>query len=188
MSQTTKKALAASLKKLLETKPLDSITVVDIAEDCEVNRQTFYYHFKDINDLIDWIYTCEASKALGGKKTSDSWQQGFLQIFEYAMENRNFVLRTYHSNSYEHLCHYLCAETHSLLKGVIDEKAEGLHVRDEDKNFIADFYKYAFVGLMLDWIGNGMMEKPELIIDRLNTLIQGDINIALERFSGEARA
>lgn len=47
MSQTTKKALAASLKKLLKRKSLDKITVIDITEDCGVNRQTFYYHFKD---------------------------------------------------------------------------------------------------------------------------------------------
>jgi len=48
MTQTTKKALASSLKKLLAEKTLDKITVIDITNDCEVNRQTFYYHFKDI--------------------------------------------------------------------------------------------------------------------------------------------
>jgi len=183
MSQTTKKALAASFKKLLEEKPLDSITVVDIAEDCEVNRQTFYYHFKDIYDLIDWIYTSEATKALDGKKTSDSWQQGFLQIFEYVLANRTFVQRTYHSSSLEHLRQYLYGETYDLLIGVVEEKSAGLGVRDDDKEFIANFYKYAFVGLMIDWIGAGMMEKPEVIIDRLTTLIRGDMAIALERFS-----
>jgi probable dihydroxyacetone kinase regulator len=183
MSQTTKKALAMSFKKLLEKKSLDSITVVDITEDCEVNRQTFYYHFRDIYDLIDWIYTCEASKALGGKKTSDSWQQGFLQIFQYVLDNKTFVLGTYHSSSLEHLRQYLYNETYNLLAGVVEEKAAGLRIRDDDKEFIANFYKYAFVGLMLDWIGKGMMEKPEVIIDHLTTLIQGDIAIALERFS-----
>jgi probable dihydroxyacetone kinase regulator len=183
MSQTTKKALAASFKKLLAERPLDSITVVDIVEDCEVNRQTFYYHFRDIYDLIDWIYTSEATKALDGKKTYDSWQQGFLQIFRYVLDNKVFVLRTYHSSSLPHLEQYLYNETYSLLKGVVDEKAEGLRVREDDRDFIANFYKFAFVGLMLDWIGKGMMEKPEDIIAHLTTLIQGDIAIALERFS-----
>jgi probable dihydroxyacetone kinase regulator len=187
MSQTTKKALAASLKKLLEEKSLDSITVVDIAEDCEVNRQTFYYHFRDIYDLIDWIYTSEAAKALDGKKTSDSWQQGFLQIFEYVLANRTFVLRTFHSSSLEHLRQYLYRETYSLLIGVVEEKSAGLGVREDDKEFIANFYKYAFVGLMLDWIGNGMMEKPEVIVEHLSTLIQGDFGIALERFGTKHR-
>lgn len=51
MAETTKKALAASLKKFLAEKPLSKVTVTDITEDCEVNRQTFYYHFKDIYDL-----------------------------------------------------------------------------------------------------------------------------------------
>ena len=59
MSQTTKRALAQSLKHLMEQKPLEKITVVDISEDCGVNRQTFYYHFQDIYDLIEWIYINE---------------------------------------------------------------------------------------------------------------------------------
>ena len=183
MSQITKKALAASLKNVLAGKSLDTVTVVDIAEDCGVNRQTFYYHFRDIFDLIDWIYTNEVTKALDGKKTYDSWQQGFLQIFEYVLANRSFVYKTYHSQSLAHLTRYLYDETYNLLIGVVEEKATGLAVREEDRKFIANFYKYAFVGLMLEWIDGGMMEKPATIIDRLSTLIQGDITIALERFS-----
>ena len=53
MSQTTKRALEASLKKLLLEKPLNKITINDITEDCGVNRMTFYYQFKDIYDLVD---------------------------------------------------------------------------------------------------------------------------------------
>ena len=51
MSQTTKRALEASLKNLLLQKPLDKITINDIAEDCGISRMTFYYHFRDIYDL-----------------------------------------------------------------------------------------------------------------------------------------
>ena len=80
MSQVTKRALAASLTKLLSQKPLDKVTVKDIIEDCGVNRQTFYYHFKDIYDLVDWIFLEMASEFLEGKETYDTWQQGFTQI------------------------------------------------------------------------------------------------------------
>ena len=64
MSQTTKRALEASLKKLLLQKPLNKITINDITEDCGVNRMTFYYHFKDIYDLVDWILVEDADRAL----------------------------------------------------------------------------------------------------------------------------
>lgn len=182
MSQITKKALAASLKKLLAEKPLEKITIADITDDCEVNRQTFYYHFQDIFDLVEWIYSYEATKALDGNKTYDTWQQGFLRIFEYVLENKAFVKNTYHSISREHLERFLYNETYSLLIGVIEEKAAGMPVRDDDKAFMAHFYKYAFVGLMLEWVRNGMKEDPSSIIDRLSILIHGDIAGALERF------
>ena len=68
VSQTTKRALEASLKKLLLQKPLNKITINDITEDCGVNRMTFYYHFKDIYDLVDWILVEDASKILEGRQ------------------------------------------------------------------------------------------------------------------------
>lgn len=182
MAQTTKRALAASFKKLLAEKTMDKITIVDIVEDCEVNRQTFYYHFKDIYDLVEWIYTSETSKVLGDKKTYDTWQQGFTQIFKYVLDNKPFVVNTYHSISREHLEKYLYNETYNLLLGVIEEKAVGMSVREDDKAFIADFYKFAFVGLMLEWIGKGMRENPASIIERLSIVTHGDIVKSLEKF------
>ena len=185
MSQTTKKAFAASLKKLLSQKPLDKIKIIDITEDCEVNRQTFYYHFKDIYDLLEWVYTNEAMKALEGKKTYDTWQQGFSKIFNYILENKEFVLNTYNSVSREYLERYLYNETYYLLVGVVEEKSKDMSVREKDKSFIADFYKFAFVGLVIDWIRKGMMEEPKDIIKRLNTLISGNIETALQRYRND---
>lgn len=182
MSQATKKALAASLKKLLTKKTLDKITIIDIVQDCEVNRQTFYYHFQDIYDLIEWIFAVDADKALNGKKTYDTWQQGFLQILEYAQENKSFIMNAYHSISKERLEYYLHKVTYDLLINVVEEKAVGMHVRDDDKKFIADFYKFGFVGLILEWIRGGMKEDPEEIIKHLSTLIQGDFTRALEKY------
>ena len=78
MSQVTKRALEASLKNLLLQKPLSKITISDITEDCGINRMTFYYHFKDIYDLVEWSCQEDASKALAGNKTYETWQQGFL--------------------------------------------------------------------------------------------------------------
>ena len=55
MSQMTKRALEASLKKLLLEKPLTKIAINDIAEDCGISRMTFYCHFKDIYELVAWM-------------------------------------------------------------------------------------------------------------------------------------
>lgn len=182
MSQTTKRALEASLKNLLLKKPLNKITINDIAEDCGINRMTFYYHFRDIYDLIEWCCVEDAAKALNGKKTYDTWQQGFLNIFNAVLDNKPFIVNVYHSVSREQVELYLYKVTYGLLIGVVEEQSAGMSVRDEDKKFIADFYKYAFVGIMLNWIRNDMKEEPRSIIDRLSVLIQGDITRALDNF------
>ena len=182
MSQTTKRALAASLKHLLLQKPLDKITIGDIAEDCGISRMTFYYHFKDIYDLIEWSCVEEASRVIEGNKTYDTWQEGFLHIFEAVLANKPFVMNVYHSVSREQVERYLYHLTYDLLIGVVEERAEGIPVSEEDKEFIANFYKFAFVGLMLDWIRKGMREDPERIVGRLSTLIHGDISRALEKY------
>ena len=182
LSQTTKLALEASLKHLLMKKPLDKITINDIAEDCGISRMTFYYHFKDIYDLVEWTCEEEARKALEGKKTYATWQEGFLQIFEAVKENKPFIMNVYHSVSREQIEIYLYKLTYELLIGVVEEQSAGMNVRDSDKKFIADFYKYAFVGLMLDWIRNDMKEDPNLIIERLGGLMHGNILRALEAY------
>ena len=182
MSQVTKRALEASLKNLLLKKPLDKITINDITEDCGINRMTFYYHFKDIYDLIEWCCVEDAKKALEGKKTYDTWQQGFLQIFEAVLDNKPFILNVYHSVSREQVEIYLYKLTYDLLIGVVEEKSAGMNVREEDKRFIADFYKYAFVGLMLDWVKHDMKGDPHRIIEDLSVVMHGNVGAALERF------
>ena len=180
MSDITKRALEASLKKLLLQKPLDKITINDIAEDCGISRMTFYYHFKDIYDLIEWSCVEDARRALEGKKTYDTWQQGFLQILQSLQKDKVFYINVYHSISREYIEQYLYKLTYDLMIGVVEERAAGMSVRAEDKEFIAHFYKYAFVGLTLEWIRGGMKEAPVAIVERVSTVTHGGITNALE--------
>ena len=97
MPNRTKYDLEASLKKLLLQKPLDKITISDLTADCGISRMAFYYHFKDIYDLVEWVCLEDAQRALQGKKTYDTWQEGLEQIFEAVLENKPFILNVYRS-------------------------------------------------------------------------------------------
>ena len=182
MSQITKRALEQSLKNLLLKKPLTKITINDIAEDCGINRMTFYYHFKDIYDLVEWSCLEDARKALEEKKTYETWQQGFIQLFEAVRENKPFIMNVYRCVHREQVEKYLKPLVDNLLLGVINEKAAGMTVRDEDKSFIAQVYSYVFVGLMLDWIRDDMREDPEALVGRLALVLKGAVSQALGRF------
>ena len=181
MSQLTKRALEQSLKNLLAYKPLTKITVGDITDDCGINRMTFYYHFKDIYDLVEWSCLEDARKALDKNKTYDTWQQGFLQIFEEVLENKQFVMNVYRCVHQEQVEKYLKPLVDSLLLDVINERSVGMTVRDEDKSYIAQIFSYIFIGLMLDWIKDDMKEDPEIIVEKLALILEGNIKAALDR-------
>lgn len=182
MSQVTKRAIEQSLKNLLLKKPLTKITINDIAEDCGINRMTFYYHFKDIYDLVEWSCLEDARRALEQKKTHDTWQQGLLQIFQAVRDNRPFILNVYRCVHREQVEKYLEPLVDNLVMGVLNEESAGITVREEDKAFIAQVYSYILVGLMLDWIKDDMREEPKEIVERLGRLIDGSMEEALRRF------
>ena len=182
MSQTTKRALEASLKNLLLQKPLNKITINDITEDCGISRMTFYYHFKDIYDLVEWACAEDAARALEGKKTYNTWQEGFLNIFLAVLENKPFIMNVYRSVSRERIEQYLAPLIRSLILGVVEEKSEGMSIRGADKQFIASFYEHAFTGVMLEWIDNSMKEDPAAIVERTSRVVHGNVVRALNVF------
>ena len=188
MSQVTKRALEQSLKNLLLKKPLTKITINDIADDCGINRMTFYYHFKDIYDLVEWSCLEDAKRALDENKTYETWQQGFLQIFEAVQDNKPFILNVYHSVSQKKIESYLYKLTYDLLADVVEEECRDAAVSGEDKALIAEFYKYGFVGMMLHWIDGGMKADYRELVQRLSTMLRGSILNAARNFEQKQSA
>lgn len=170
VAQTTKRALEASLKKLLLRKPLNKITISDITEDCGVNRMTFYYHFKDIYDLVDWILMEDAAEALEGLQDFETWSGALREMLEKVQANRVLVLNVYRSVSREQVEQYLYKMLDPLLRIFVERL--NIPVKEEDKQFIIDFYKYGFVGLALEWIRRDMKTDPAVMAERLNTIMQ----------------
>ena len=183
MSNITKKALMESLKKLMLQKPLNKITINDLTADCGISRMAFYYHFRDIYDLVEWACLEESTKALQGKKTYETWQEGLLQIFEAVYENKPFIINAYHAVSREQIENYLFRLTRDLIMNVIKECSKGMNITVSEQSFIADFYKYSFVGVMLDWIKKGMKENYHEIVNDICITMSGNIKNSLQNFA-----
>ena len=183
VAQTTKRALEASLKKLLLRKPLNKITISDITEDCGVNRMTFYYHFKDIYDLVDWILMEDAAEALEGLQDFETWSGALREMLEKVQANRVLVLNVYRSVSREQVEQYLYRLLDPVLKEFTNRECQDITVQDADKQFVVDFYKYALVGMTLEWTRRDMKADPAVMVARLSTMIHGDLRRALCRLA-----
>lgn len=183
MTTYTKQVLAQTLKELLKTKPLDKITVIELVEICNINRQTFYYHFQDIYDLLGWIYRKEAVDAIKSKRSYATWQQGLHDILEYVEENKTMCVNTYRSLGREHLEVFLNEVLYELLGGVVDEIAQDTNISSEQKAFVVRFYGYAFGGTLLEWIRGGMKESCEEMVHYISTTMEGNIKSSVHNFA-----
>ena len=181
MSDLTKQALIASFKKLLETEPFDKITISDITNDCGLSRQTFYYHFRDIFDMIRWIYNSESLNEIGGRGGYGTWQDKIRELFDYTLNNKSLILGTFNSKCRNDLVGYYMDVSIRKISDIVEMKSDG-DIAEKDKKFIASVYAYAFVGIMVDWISDGMKESSEEMVDRVYKIVMSNFDRPLAAF------
>lgn len=181
MTMYTKQALANALKDTLSIKPLDKITVKELVQVCNLNRQTFYYHFQDIYALLAWIYKTEAIGAIKDCRSYKTWKQGATIILNYVEDNKSLCINTYRSLAKDHLEWFLNQVLYDLFAGVINEIENAEKLSVADKHFIIQFYVHAFTGVLIDWIKDDMNLSVEKIVDYIGLLMEGQFAVLIEK-------
>ncbi|MGD1821331.1 MAG: TetR/AcrR family transcriptional regulator [Pleomorphochaeta sp.] len=187
MSLVTKNALGKSLKKFLRIKTLDKITIQEIVDECGLNRQSFYYHFSNVYDLVSYTFAKDVEDNLEDKVNYDDWKEGFLVVLNYCLDNSLIIYNLYHSRGRSILEEGLKDYVNKLLIRVIEAEINELNIKvtSKDKRFIANYNMFAFVGVVMLWIDSNMAENPKILIERISILIKGDFKKALLTFSLE---
>ena len=136
---------------------------------------------EDPLDFVLW-----KPKKEGEPSWPSPWSDAFRDMLEKVQANLVLVLNVYRSISREQVEQYLYKMLDPLLRMFVER--ENIPVQEEDKQFIIDFYKYGFVGMVLEWIRRDMKTEPAIMAERLNTMMHGDLERALLRFSTDGRA
>jgi len=186
MAQFTKKAIMQCFIQMLNESPMDKISVVDIAERCGINRNTFYYYYCDIYALVKELFTIEAQRIAEKELSCATWQEVCLEALEFVRENRRAVYHLFHSNHRDLLEEYLYDVAHLEMVNFVRREAEGMSVKEEDVNSLALFYTSALVGLVTRWMLEGMKADVESILDNIGRLITGNLRMSLERSCEES--
>lgn len=146
----TKRALASAMKELMEQRPFSKINVGDICSVCGLNRKSFYYHFRDKYDLVNWIFQTEFIATVQSGAGSDSW--GLLRrLCNYFYDNRSFyknALEVQGQNSFpEYFRETMQPIIRAMMVGLLD-------VCDQDAAFAAQFYTDAFLCAIIQWLSS----------------------------------
>ena len=150
-SNITKNALAVSMKKLMEKKPFSKISVGDICEDCGMNRKSFYYHFRDKYDLVNWIFYVDFIERMDWSSCRNEWDMLEAQ------------------NSFRE---YFCG----MLRPVLMLLTQNLVEEGRKKEFYIAFLCEGVLGELVYWLREGSKITPEEFVEDLH-----DISLGLAR-------
>lgn len=183
MPNATKKILSMSLKKLLAKRPLDDITIQDLVNDAEVSRKTFYYHFRDIYDLLDWVFIDEGKRVLEGHPPAETWQQAMRNVFDYFQENRAMILNVYRcvQENSGPLKKHVTQLIQPLIQQIFDAQPDCGRVAEEDRELILELYSFGLVELFQEWIGRGMKPDADHLMDQIERIFTGSMESVIRR-------
>lgn len=183
MDYRTKEFLAKTLIVMLQTSSVDKISVKQLTNKCGLSRQTFYNHFQDIYELVEWIYQNAIEKLIFNNKNCKTWQQGFIRLLNFTRDNKTFVQNTYKDSTHDILKKYMYKIINSLVLAEVERQSVGISVEQRYKNFFAHFYSVAFLNIDLEWVKTGMIEEPTDMVEQIDVLIKGDLKKALTQYA-----
>ena len=182
---TAKQSIQAAFRQLLTVQSMDQITVKQICDMANVNRQTFYYHYQNMVELLKDMIFLEIYDEVSKGRAFDTWKHGFLTTTRFINDNHDIFMNIYTSSYWDEANRYFTQVSNALLLGVIDECIHNgnYQIAPEDKNFVIDYYRIVFNGLMTDWMKTGRKLAPEELLQKFSKMIDGTICMALERFA-----
>lgn len=182
--QYTKKKIREEFIKILNERPLNKITVKDIASACEINRNTFYYYYTDVYALLSELFQTELQTVTDEYNDTFSWEESFIVATKFALENKIAINHVYKSIQREELEDYIYNVSGHVMNRYVEKLSDGISASSGDKKLIASFYQCALTEMVLRWIASGMKEDPDTIVRRIGQLFDGHIALSLKRSAG----
>ncbi|MCR5137595.1 MAG: TetR/AcrR family transcriptional regulator C-terminal domain-containing protein [Oscillospiraceae bacterium] len=182
MASGTKEALAEALRKMMTVKPIDKVTVKDIVEICGVNRQTFYYHFDDVDDLLEWVFEQDSDRVFPHEVIYDHWLEDMMVYFDYLESNSSFTLNVYNSNSRLYMLRYLKERMEECIRSFAVIASEGKNISRQDFDFIVKFYANCAIGFISQWMDLGMQLPREITRERILKVMDQSVENLIARF------
>lgn len=158
MSKLTQKAIQNSFVKLLDSKPIDRITIKDITDDCGISRNTFYYHYADLPALVEEVLMNNAEELMQAYPSIESLEECLNVGARYVLGFRRAATHIYDSKHREVYDRCLMNVLRRIVTAYFDMALPDDKFSTEERDILIDYYKCVCYGIIADWCNNGMRE------------------------------
>ncbi|MEE8885467.1 MAG: TetR/AcrR family transcriptional regulator C-terminal domain-containing protein [Eubacteriales bacterium] len=164
----TKKALADSMKKLMKKKPFDKISVIDICEGCGMNRKSFYYHFKDKYDLVNWIFYTDFIKTVSDRHFEKGWDL-LTATVEMFSKDRDFYKSALEITGQNSFREYFFESTYPIFDLFLPKEDD---MSEEERKADIKYLSAAFLTVLYWWLADGKDQSPEDFTNSMRKIVK----------------
>ena len=179
MKNLTERAMAQALSKLLETRTLDKITIRDITDECGLTRNTFYYHFHDVYDLLHFMFKEKTDEIMRQYRIESDWEGGLEATLDFLYQHRRMMIHLDESINDDMVLRFINDVMLRHAKVIVAQQARGQKHSTRAIEIAAELYVNAAVGDVMGWIRRGMDHEPEHLAQVYNTLFLGTVRAVL---------
>lgn len=176
-SYRTKKALATALKNKMKEKPFSKITVSELIAVCGVNRKTFYYHFKDIYDLLRWLFQEETLKILKQFDLLVDYEDAIGFILDYIRDNKDILQCAHQSFGRDALNQFFYSDLIGTTEMIVSslEKEQNCYLPEKLKQYYCDFLTGAVSEILLHYVVGEYPFSRQESIENIAVIVQTSI-------------
>lgn len=185
MANFTKKAIQASFLKLLAERPLSQITVKDIVSDCGINRNTFYYYFEDIPQLLEDIVEQDAQTLIRTYPTIERLEDCLGAVIDTALSKKRAVLHIYHSVNRDIYEMYLWSVCDYVINTYMTTALKGRKIKEDDLVLTKKYLSSLAFGIISNWLRNDMTDDIRGDFARLCEIKRGTVEQMISRCEEE---
>lgn len=176
MARRTQAIIMQAFVDLLAQKSLDKITVKDVIERADINRNTFYYYYENIPSLLDALFEQEIQKFTQSTEKSQSFAKEYVRAYSLVRNNKRAIYHIYQSGERQSLSRFLETAAELFVEWFVREAAAPYNLDENGIYYVTHFYSYAIVGMTSHWVREDMPSVEWNLPERIESSFYASVD------------
>ena len=182
MASRTQAVIMQACMDLLTRKPLDKITVKDVIEEADINRNTFYYYYENVPALLDALFAQEIRNFSESTERSDSFVEEYRRLSAVVRNNRRAIYHIYQSEDRERISRYMETGAELFVERFVRKAAAPYGLSEEGIHYVTHFYSYAVVGLTMHRIRENIPTEDQNLAERIEGSFYASVDDVIQNY------
>ena len=172
MREDMKAVIADTFSQMLDKEDIDKITVTKLIGECHISRQTFYYHFKDIMDVLEWTFKRATEELVQRSLKAEDNIVALKEFAAFIRQNRTKLERLLYSRRWVEIENLLTEAAVAYLAEMARNKVPEISLSFDELEIMLKFYACGMVGVLMQYMAKPHLDEEKLVI-QIEKIITG---------------